>query len=146
MDLFFGSIIISDTDYPAPEVVAGNDPARVGITSCNPAPEGVAGSDPAPMGSANCNPAPVGVRASSASHTSMDVHAGSSPPHSDGVIVMHTSLASSEGVTLEVGAPDDRILISACGAESTPDDAFQDRKSTRLNSSHITRSRMPSSA
>ena len=38
---------------------------------------------------------------------------------------MHTSLASSEGVALEVGAPDDRILISAGGAESTPDDAFQ---------------------
>jgi hypothetical protein len=112
-------------DYPAPEGVAGNDMALVGIASCNPAPEGVAGSDPAPMGSANCNPAPVGVRASSASHTSMDVHAGSSPPHSDGVIVMHTSLASSEGVTLEVSAPDDRILISAGGAESTPDDAFQ---------------------
>jgi hypothetical protein len=43
----------------------------------------------------------------------MDVHVGSSPPHSDGVIVMHTSLASGEGVALEVGAPDDRILISA---------------------------------
>jgi hypothetical protein len=57
--------------------------------------------------------------------TSMDVHVGSSPPHSDGVIVMHTSLASSEGVALEVGAPDDKILISAGGGESTPDDAFQ---------------------
>jgi hypothetical protein len=88
------------SDYPAPEVVAGNDPARVGITSCNPAPEGVAGSDPAPMGSVSCNPAPEGVRASSPSHTSMDVHIGSSPPYSDGVIVMHTSLASSEGVAL----------------------------------------------
>jgi hypothetical protein len=111
-------------DYPAPEGVVGNDPARVGIASCNPAPEGVVGSDPAPMGSASCNPAPEGVRASSPSHTSMDVHVGSSPPHSDGVIVMHTSLASSEGVALEVGAPDDRILISAGGVESTPDDAF----------------------
>jgi hypothetical protein len=37
---------------------------------------------------------------------------------------MHTSLASSEGVALEVGAPEDRIQISAGGAESTPDDAF----------------------
>jgi hypothetical protein len=54
----------------------------------------------------------------------MDVHVGSSPPHSDGVIAMHTSLASSEGVALEVGAPEDRIQISAGGAESTPDDAF----------------------
>jgi hypothetical protein len=55
----------------------------------------------------------------------MDVHIGSSPPHSDGVIVMHTSLASSEGVALKVGAPDDRILIFAGGAESTPADALQ---------------------
>jgi hypothetical protein len=87
-------------DYPAPEGVAGNDPARVGIASCNPSPEGVAGSDPVPMGSASCNPAPEGVRASSPSHTSMDVQVGSSPPCSDGVIAMHTSLASSEGVAL----------------------------------------------
>jgi hypothetical protein len=89
-------------DFPALEGVAGNDPARVGIASCNPASEGVADNDPAPMGSVSCNPAPKGVRASSPSHTSMDVHVGSSPPHSDGVIVMHTSLASSEGVALEV--------------------------------------------
>jgi hypothetical protein len=112
-------------DYPAPEGVAGNDPAWVGIASCNPAPEGVAGSDPAPMGSASCNPAPEGARASSPSHTSMDVHVGSSPPHSDGVIVMHTYLASSEGVALEVDASDARILISAGRAESSPDDSLQ---------------------
>jgi hypothetical protein len=111
--------------YPAPESVAGNDPARVGSASCNPAPEGVAGSDSTPMGSASCNPGPEGVRASSPSHTSMDVHIRSSPPHFDGVIAMHTSLASSEGVALEIDAPDDRILISASGAESTPDDALQ---------------------
>jgi hypothetical protein len=66
--------------YLAPEGVAGNDPTLVGSASCNPAPEGVADSDPAPMGSASCNPAPEGVRASSPSHTSMDVHVGSSPP------------------------------------------------------------------
>jgi hypothetical protein len=77
------------------------------------------------MGSVSCNPAPEGVRASSPSHTSMDVHVGSSPPCFDGVIAMHTSLASSEGVALEVGAPDARILISAGGAESAPDDALQ---------------------
>jgi hypothetical protein len=111
--------------YLAPEGVASNDPARVGSASCNPAPEGVAGSDLAPMGSASCNLAPEGVRAISPSHTSMDVHIGSSPPRSDGVIAMHTSLASSEGIALEVGAPNARILISASGAESTPDDALQ---------------------
>jgi hypothetical protein len=111
--------------YPAPKGVTGNDSAQVGSASCNLASEGVAGSDLAPMGSVSCNPTPKDVRASSPSHTSMDVHVGSSPPRSDGVIAMHTSLASSEGVTLEVGAPDARILISASGAESTPDDALQ---------------------
>jgi hypothetical protein len=38
---------------------------------------------------------------------------------------MHTCLASSEGVALEVGEPDARILISASGAESTPDNTLQ---------------------
>jgi hypothetical protein len=65
--------------YPAPEGVAGNDPALVGSVSCNPAPEGVAGSDMAPMGSASCNPAPEGARVGSPSHTFMNVHVESSP-------------------------------------------------------------------
>jgi hypothetical protein len=111
--------------YPAPEGVAGNDPALVGSANCNAAPEGVADSDPAPMGSASCNPAPEGVRGSSPSHSSMDVHVESSPPRSDGVIAMHTSLASSEGVALEVGEPDAIILISSSGAESTPNNTLQ---------------------
>jgi hypothetical protein len=69
--------------YLAPEGVAGIDPAQVGSASYNLAPEGAAGGDPAPMGNAGCDPTPEGVRAGSPSHTSMDVHAGSSPPHSD---------------------------------------------------------------
>jgi hypothetical protein len=52
----------------------------VGSVSCNPAPEAVVGSDPALMGGASCNPAPEDVQVSSPSHTSMDVHVGSSPP------------------------------------------------------------------
>jgi hypothetical protein len=111
--------------YPAPEGVTGNDPALVGSASSNPAPEGVAGSDPAPMDSASCNPAPEGARVGSPSHTSMDVHVGSSPPRSDEVIAMHASLASSEGVALDVGEPDARLLISASGAESTPEMLFR---------------------
>jgi hypothetical protein len=103
----------------APEGVAGSDPAQVDSASCNPAPEGVAGGDPAPTGSASCNPAPEGVRANSPSHTSMDVHAGSSPPHSDGIIAVP---ASNEGVALEVGAPDARVLMPASGVELVPDD------------------------
>jgi hypothetical protein len=106
---------------PAPEGVAGNDPARVGSARCNLAPEGVAGDDPALMGSASCNPAPKGVRASSPSHTSMDVHVGSSPPHSGGIIAAH---ASNEGVALEVGAPDARVLMPASGVELIPSDVL----------------------
>jgi hypothetical protein len=62
---------------------------------------------------------------SSLSHTSMDVHVGSSPPRSDGVMAMHASLTSSKRVALEVGEPDARILISAGEAESTPDNVLQ---------------------
>jgi hypothetical protein len=66
--------------YPAPEGVAGSDPALVDSASCNPAPEGVADNDLALVGGASYNPAPKGVQVSSPSHTSMDVHVGSSPP------------------------------------------------------------------
>jgi hypothetical protein len=108
--------------YPTPEGVAGNDPARVGSASCNPAPEGVAGDDPAPMGSAGCDPAPEGVLAGSPSHSSMDVHVGSSPPHSDGMATAH---ALNEKVALETGTPDARVLIPAGDVELIPDDALQ---------------------
>jgi hypothetical protein len=104
---------------PAPEGVAGNDLAQVGSANYNPAPEGVAGGDPAPMDSASYDPAPEGVRANSSSHTSMDVHARSSPPHSDDIIVVH---ASDEGVALEVGAPGARVLMLASGVELIPGD------------------------
>jgi hypothetical protein len=105
----------------APEGVAGNDPARVGSASCNLAPEGVASGDLAPMGSAGCNLAPEGVQAGSPSHTSMDVHVGSSPPHSDGMVTAH---ASNEKVALEVGVPDAKVLIPAGGAELIPGDVL----------------------
>jgi hypothetical protein len=107
---------------PAPEGVVGNDPARVGSASCNPAPEGVAGDDPAPMGSAGCNPAPEGVRAGSPSHTSMDVHIGSSPPHSDGIVTAH---ASNEEVALEIDAPNARVLMPASGVELISGDVLR---------------------
>jgi hypothetical protein len=47
--------------YPAPEGVAGGDPARVGSASSNLAPEGVVVGDLALMDSAGCDPAPEGV-------------------------------------------------------------------------------------
>jgi hypothetical protein len=99
------------SDCPTPEGVAGNDPARVGSASCNPAPEGVAGGDPAPMGNAG-----------SPSHTSMDVHVGSSPPHSDGIVTTH---ASNEEVALEIGAPNARVLMPAGDVELIPGDVLQ---------------------
>jgi hypothetical protein len=104
---------------PAPEGVAGNDVARVGSANCDPAPEGVAGGNPAPMGSTGCNPALEGVWAGSSSHTSMDVHVGSSPPHSEGVLAVH---ASSKGVALEVGALDAGVLMPVSGVELIPGD------------------------
>jgi hypothetical protein len=123
---------------PAPEGVAGNDPAWVGSASCDPAPEGVAGGDLAPMGSAGCNPAPEGIQAGSPSHTSMDVHVGSSPPCSDGMVTGH---ASNEELALEVGAPDAIDLIPASGAELIPGDILQIAPVDIPSSSHHLASR-----
>jgi hypothetical protein len=111
--------------YLAPEGVTGSDLALVGSASCNPAPEGVAGSDPALVGSASCNPAPEGVQVSSPSHTSMDVHVGSSPPRSDEAMMMHASTTSNKQVALEVGELDARSLVSTGGVELTPDNILQ---------------------
>jgi hypothetical protein len=73
------------------EVVEGPSALEVAVTegsvvkdgaSVYPAPKVVAGDDLARMGSASYDPAPEGVRVGSPSHTSIDVHVGSSPPHS----------------------------------------------------------------
>jgi hypothetical protein len=108
--------------YPAPEGVTGDDPARMGSASYDPAPEGVAEDDPTRMGSASYDPAPEGVRVDSPSHTSMDVHVGSSPPHSGCLAVAQ---ASGQGVALEASAPDDRVLISADDTDLVPTDALR---------------------
>jgi hypothetical protein len=81
-----------------------------------PAPEGVAGGDPAQVGSANLDPAPEGVRARSPSCTSMDVHVGS-PPHSGGVVVAQTP---DQGVALEGSIPTGLVLGSAECTELVP--------------------------
>jgi hypothetical protein len=86
------------------------------------APEGVAGDDPARMGSMSYDPAPEGVRVGSPSHTSTDVHVGSSPPHSG---CMAATQASGQKVALESGAPDDKVLISADDAELVPTDVLR---------------------
>jgi hypothetical protein len=67
-------------DPSALEVAVPENPTPEGGAGSYPTPEGVAGSDPALVGSASCNLAPEGVQVSSPSHTSMDVHVGSSPP------------------------------------------------------------------
>jgi hypothetical protein len=90
--------------------------------SAYPAPEGVAGDDPARMGSASYDPAPEGVRVGSPSHTSMDVHVGSSPPHSG---CMAAAQASGQEVALEASAPDDRVLASADDTDLVPTDALR---------------------
>jgi hypothetical protein len=107
------------------EVATAEDPAPDGGAGSYLAPEGVAGSDPTLVGSASCNPALEGVQVGSPSHTSMDVHVGSSPPRSDGATAMHASTALNKQVTLEVGELDARSLLSASRAEITPDNALQ---------------------
>jgi hypothetical protein len=117
------SIPMEVTESPsALEVAVAEDPVLKGGAGGGPAPEGIAGNDPARVGSASCNPAPEGVRAGSPSHTSMDVHVGSSPPHSGGIIAVH---ASSEGVALEVGTSDARVMMPASGVELIPGDVLQ---------------------
>jgi hypothetical protein len=108
--------------HPAPEGVAGDDSARMGSASCDPAPEGVVGDDPARMGSENYDPAPEGVRAGSPSCTSMDVHVGSSPPHSGCMVVAQ---AFGQGVALEASVPDDKVLGSGDDTELVPADSLQ---------------------
>jgi hypothetical protein len=85
------------------------------------------------VGSASYNPAPEGVRAGSPSHTSMDVHVGSSPPHSGCIAAAR---ASGQEVALEAGAPDARVLISAGDAELVPTDALQIASVDNPSSSH----------
>jgi hypothetical protein len=108
--------------YPATEGVAGDDSAWMGSASCDPAPEGVAGDDPARMGSASYDPAPEGVRAGSPSCASMDVHVGSSPPHSGCLVIAQ---AFGQGVALEASVPDDRVLGFADDTELVPADSLQ---------------------
>jgi hypothetical protein len=108
--------------HSAPEGVVGDDSARMGSASCDPAPEGVAGDDPARMGSANYDPVPEGVRAGSPSCTSMDVHVGSSPPHSGCMVIAQ---AFGQGVALEASVPDDKVLGSVDDTELVPADSLQ---------------------
>jgi hypothetical protein len=113
------------TEEPsALEMATAEDLAPEGGAGSYLAPEGVASSDPALVGSASCNPAPEGVQVGSPSHTSMDVHVGSSPPRSDGATAVHASTALNEQVALEVGELDARSLLSAGGAEITPDNVL----------------------
>jgi hypothetical protein len=108
--------------YPAPEGAAGDDPAQMDSASYYPAPEGAAGDDPARMGSPSYDPAPEGVRAGSPSCTSMDVHIGSSPPHSG---CMVSAQAFGQGVALEASVPDDKVLGSADVTELVPAELLQ---------------------
>jgi hypothetical protein len=56
------------------------------------------------------------------SRTSMDVHVGSSPPHSGCMVIAQ---AFGQGVALEASTPDDRVLGSADDTELVPADSLQ---------------------
>jgi hypothetical protein len=58
----------------------------------------------------------------SPSHTSMDVHVGSSPPHSG---CMAAARASGQEVVLEADALDDRVLTSADDTDLVPTGALR---------------------
>jgi hypothetical protein len=58
----------------------------------------------------------------SPSHTSMDVHVGSSPPHSGCMVIAQ---AFGQGVALEASALDDRVLGSADDTELVPADSLR---------------------
>ena len=88
------------------------------------------------MGSSNYDPAPEGVQVCSLSNASMDIHVGSSPPRSDGATVARASTALTRQVALEVGELDARSLLSAGGAEVTPDSALQIVPANLPSSSH----------
>jgi hypothetical protein len=118
------------------QVATVEDLAFVGGAGGYPAPKGVAGSNPALVGSANYNPAPEGVQVCSLSNASMDVHIGSSPPRSDGATAARASTALAQQVALEVGELDAKSLLSASGAEVTPDSALQIVPANLPSSSH----------
>jgi hypothetical protein len=122
--------------HPTPMEVTEEPSALEVATAEDLAPKGVAGSDPALVGSASCNPAPEGGQVGSPSQTCMDVHVESSPPRSDGATAVHASTALNEQVALEVGGLDARSLLSAGGAEITPDNALQIVPANHSPSSH----------
>jgi hypothetical protein len=115
------------------EVAVTESSALKDGASAYPAPEGVAGDNSAQMGSVSYDPALEGVRVGSPSHTSMDVHVGSSPPHSG---CMAAAQALGQEVTLEAGAPDDRVLISAVDTDLVPTDALRVAPGVDPSSSH----------
>jgi hypothetical protein len=103
------------------EVAVTESSALKDGASAYPAPKGVAGDDPARMGGASYDPACKGVRVGSPSHTSVDVHVGSSPLHSG---CMAAAQASGQEVALEASTPDDRVLTSTDDTDLVPTDAL----------------------
>jgi hypothetical protein len=88
------------------------------------------------VGSASYNLTTEGVQVCSLSHASMDVHVGSSPPRFDGATAVRASTVLTGQVALEVGELDARSLLSAGGAEVTPDSALQIVPADIPSSSH----------
>jgi hypothetical protein len=115
-----GSMEVAEGPSTLEVVTAESLDLKNGADTC-PAPEGVAGDDPAQVGSANYDPAPEGARARSPSCTSMGVHAGS-PPHSGCMVVAQTL---DQGVALEGSIPADLAFGSVEGTELIPTGPLQ---------------------
>ena len=99
-------------DCPAPmEVTEGPSALEVAVAENSALKDG-----------AGAYPAPEGVRVGSPSHTSMDVHIGSSPPHSGCMVIAPTL---DQGVALEASTPDDRVLTSAGDTELVAADSLR---------------------
>jgi hypothetical protein len=115
---------VASQSHPAPLGMTEGASTSEGATKDDPAPGGGAEDDPARKGGANDNPAPKDAGPSSSSAASIDVHVGSAQVQSEELVVTNLSTALVGPVTLEVGDPDARNLLSAVGAEVSPSDAL----------------------
>ena len=78
------------------------------------------------------------------SHAPDVIFVGTPPEVVDAMLDM--AEVSSADVVYDLGSGDGRILIAAAKKYGARGVGVEDRKSTRLNSSHVSESRMPSSA
>ena len=61
-------------------------------------------------------------------------------------VLTNAEMQRADQLSIAAGTPGFKLMLSAGQAVADAATALVDRKSTRLNSSHLARSRMPSSA